>query len=315
VSAAAGGLPALCAESGGLQNIFFCLIFRTKPLFMKTPEYLLPAVLLVILIHPACKKSLPAAGGNTLEKTVVTASGTTESTQTDLFVYNNQNQLAESIVSSSGASVTGSDTVTFQYDASDRLTSFIQGSPIGPLCRYDLGYNGKGQIVTATAAPLLPNYSFQSFSYGYNAEGQLTSDSVLGQPNFASPSLVVMQYDIYTYDENGNVVADSGYLSTNISPFGPPFASTGVTNYQYDTHINPYYNMGIPLAAPVLGYAQVLSKNNVVSVSSTYSSMRPYGFSYSYYSNARPHTQVLVSTGTGGTGNAQSTYTTEYFYQ
>jgi YD repeat-containing protein len=282
---------------------------------MKIPKCLLPAVLLVILIHPACKKSLPAAGGNTLEKTVVTASGTTESTQTDLFVYNNQNQLVESIMSSTGTGLAGSDTVTFQYDASGRLTSFIQGGPTGPLCRYDLGYNSNGQIVTATAAPLLPDILFQSFSYGYNAEGQLTSDSVLEQALVASPSLAVVQYDVYTYDENGNVIADTVYLSSNTPPFGLPFAAAGITHYQYDTHVNPYYNMGIPLAAPVLGYAQVLSKNNVVSVSSTYSSTRPYGFSYSYYSNARPRTQVLVATGTSGAGGAQTTYTTEYFYQ
>jgi hypothetical protein len=282
---------------------------------MKTPKCLLLPLLFIILVYPACKKSLPAAGGNTLEKTVVTASGTTESTQTDLFVYNNQNQLVESIMSSTGMGLAGSDTVSFQYDVSGRLTSFIQGSPIGPLCRYDLGYNSSGQIVTATAVPLLPDYSFQNYSYGYNAEGQLTSDSVLEQPLLASPDLAVMQYDVYTYDENGNVIADTSYGSTNVSPFGPPFAEGGVTHYQYDTHINPYYNMGIPLAAPVLGYAQVLSKNNVVSVSSTYSSTRPYGFSYSYYSNARPRTQVLVSTGTSGAAGAQTTYTTEYSYQ
>lgn len=280
---------------------------------MKTPASPLLAALLIVLIHTACKKSLPAAVGNTLTKTATSTAGNAQSMQIDTFIYNNQNQLAVVITGIIGSS--GGDTVSFQYDASGRLTSFIPGSwPLGyPLFRYDMGYNSSGQLVTATAVPLVPGYSTESYSYGYNAAGQLTSDSVLEQPLLASPALAVTVYDTYTYDENGNLIVDSSYRSTNASPFGPPFAAQSGAHYTYDTHVNPYYNMGIPLAAPVLENFQILSKNNVVSVLSTTPLSMTTSFSYSYYSNGRPRTQALFSAGVNG--NPPLNYTTEYFYQ
>jgi hypothetical protein len=68
---------------------------------MKTPAYLLLPALLTLLVLPACKKSLPAAGGNRLTKTTISATGNAQALQIDSFVYNNQNQLT-AFISASG---------------------------------------------------------------------------------------------------------------------------------------------------------------------------------------------------------------------
>jgi hypothetical protein len=263
-------------------------------------------LLLGLLIIAACKKgSLPDAGGNTLIKTVLTIPGTRS---VDSFVYNGQ-QLAEMICS--GTNPSFGDTITLQYDVSGRLASWTQrNNGVGGLVTYQLSYNASGRIVKEIAVPQLSNYGYSDYSFAYDAKGQIIADTVFAQHLAGVPSVGIMAYDNWTYDDKGNAIADQGFNSTNTSLVGPPFAAGFTITYRYDDQVNPYYNAGIPFFS-LFGFGpQLLSPNNQVSGESNSNSL-PYTYSYAYFSNGRPRAQTIEVHGSGG----PETQTTSYFYQ
>lgn len=213
----------------------------------------------------ACKKSaLPAADGNTLNRTVSTISGTSSS-ETDSFGYDGQQRLAEMISYGTNPPLTPTfaDTVTLQYDASGRVLSWT--SIVG----------GLGKVVT--------------YELSYDALGRLVTDSIFAQHLVGIPSAGIMAYDNWTYDETGNAIADEYFASSNANLIGAPFAAGVTTNHRYDNnHVNPYYHAGIPFFCNAYQGAQLLSPNNGVG-------------DIAYYSNGRPRiesTPVYGATGT-----------------
>jgi YD repeat-containing protein len=278
---------------------------------MKHHIYLL---LLSLWIIPACKKSaLPVAGGNTLNKTVVTISGT--STQSvDSFVYDGQQRLAE-IISSGIDDLNNpiADTVTFQYDAFGRVLSWsLTIGGVGRAVNYELSYDGNGRLVKELAVPQQTDLECSDYTFSYDAGGQLVSDTVYAQHLAGIPSAGIMGYDNWTYDETGNAITHQFFASSNSNLIGAPFTAGGVTDtYRYDNQVNPYYHAGIPFFCNDFGGAQLLSPNNLVGDSpSGTSTESPYTLSYAYYSNGRPRVQTTAVYTSG-----PATQTTRYFYQ
>lgn len=279
---------------------------------MKSPKLLL---LLSLWIMPACKKTtLPAAGGNILNKTTVTLTGQSYSQAVDSFVYDGQQRLAEIIYSGSNSfSASFTDTVTMQYDASGRMSSWtmIIGGQ-GMVITYELSYDGNGRLVKATAVPLLPNIAYSDYSFAYDAQGHLVADTAYLQHLAGVPSPGIMSYDNWTYDDNGNAIADQPFVTTNAFLGGAPFTGGITDTYQYDNRVNPYYQAGIPFFSFGSFGPQLLSPNNQVGGTTTdTSALSPYTFSYSYYSNGRPKVQNFAWIASGD-AFAQ---TTAYFYQ
>jgi len=289
----------------------FFAVLLSKRWSMKKPLYLL---LLSLWLIPACKKSsLPVAGGNTLNKTVVTISETS-TLSVDSFVYDGQQRLAEVIFSGANPPFNTSfaDTTTLQYDASGRVLSVtvITGSQ-GAIVTYELSYDGNGRLVKAMAVPL-PNYAISDYSFAYDAQGHLVTDTLYANHLVGVPSAGIMNYDNWTYDENGNAVSDQLFTSSNTGNIGAPFTAGGTTTYRYDTHVNPFYHAGIPFF--VVGFDNILglSPNNLVgSAPSGASSGSPYTLSYAYYSNGQPRVQTTAVYGASG----MVTQNTAYFYQ
>ena len=276
---------------------------------MKKPLLLLLLSLSAML---ACKKNaLPTAGGNTLSKTELTVVGTTTSQIVDSFVYDGQQRLTEVVYTGVNPTYTGS--VTLQYDASGRVASWTMATDgPGKMVEYDLSYDGNGRVVKATAVPLLTNYEFSDYSFAYNAQGQVVTDTVFAQHTAATTSAGIMTYDNFTYDANGNAIADQLYSSSNSNLVGAPFTATVASTYSYDSRVNPYYHAGIPFFGPYGFGPQLLSPNNLVGGTSTgTSALSPYTYSYSYYSNDRPREQRSTVTVASGT----QTQTTTYYYQ
>jgi hypothetical protein len=276
---------------------------------MKNPLLLLPLSLCAML---ACKKSaLPTAGGNTLSKTELTVIGTTTSQIVDSFVYDGQQRLTEVIYSGLNPTYTGS--ITLQYDASGRVASWTMANDgPGKMVEYDLSYDGNGRLVKAMAVPLLTNYEFSDYSFAYNAQGQLVTDSVFGQHTAGTPSAGIMSYDNFSYDANGNAIADQLYSSSNSNLIGAPFTAGPVSTYRYDNRVNPYYHAGIPFFSAFGFGPQLLSPNNLVGGTSTGTgALSPYTYSYSYYNNDRPREQTSTVNVSSGT----QTQTTAYYYQ
>jgi hypothetical protein len=277
---------------------------------MKNHVYLL---LLSLWLIPACKKSaLTVAGGNTLDKTVMTIPGTPLIQYVDSFVYDGQQRLAEVIYSGSDPAPFA-DTVTLQYDVSGRVASWtmIFGGQ-GRVITYELSYDGNGRLVKSMAVPLLPNYDFSDYSYAYNTQGQLVTDTVFAQHGAGVPSPGIMSYDNWTYDENGNAIADQLFVSSNTGLVGAPFTAGIPDTYRYDTQVNPYYHAGIPFFSNYGFGPQLLSPNNLVGgTTSGTSALSPYTYSYAYYSNGRPRVQTTAVYGASG----METQTTAYFYQ
>jgi hypothetical protein len=275
---------------------------------MKNPIFLLPLSLCAML---ACKKNtLPAAGGNTLNKTELTVVGTTSSQIVDSFVYDGQQRLAEVIYSGINPTYTG--TITLQYNASGRVASWtMANNGPGKIIDYELSYDGNGRLVKATAVPL-PNYAFSDYSFAYNAQGQVITDTVFAQHLAGIPSTGIMSYDNWTYDENGNAIADQLFTSSSSSLVGAPFTASAASTYQYDTQVNPYYHAGIPFFSTYGFGPQLLSPNNLVGgTTSGTSALSPYRYSYSYFSNGRPKVQTSAVSVASGT----QTQTTAFFYQ
>jgi YD repeat-containing protein len=280
---------------------------------MKHPLYLI--LLLSICIIPACKKSaLPVAAGNTLNKTVTTISGTSI-LSVDSFVYDGQQRLVEVIFSGANPPFNTSfaDTVTFQYDASGRALSWtLTTGGVGRVVNYELLYDGNGRLVKELAVPVQTNIEFSDYSFAYNAQGQLVTDTVYAQHLAGIPSAGIMSYDDWTYDENGNAIADQYFSSSNTNLIGAPYSAGFTTRYRYDNQVNPYYHAGIPFFCNTFGGAQLLSPNNLVGgTPSGTSTGSPYTFSYAYFSNGRPRVQTAAVAGASGS----VTQTTDYFYQ
>jgi hypothetical protein len=123
-----------------------------------------------------------------------------------------------------------------------------------------------------------------------------------------------MGYDNWSYDENGNAVADQYFGSSNSNLIGAPFTAGGTSTYRYDNRVNPYYHAGIPYFCNAFEGTQLLSPNNLVGgTTSDTAALSPYTFSYSYFSNGRPRVQTSAVYGSGGVLN--QTQTTSYFYQ
>ncbi len=278
---------------------------------MKNSVFLL---LLSLWIIPACKKSaLPVAGGNSLNKTVATISGT-PFLSVDSFIYDGQQRLAEMIFSGvDDLNNSIADTVTLQYDASGRVLSWtLIISGVGNVVNYELSYDGTGRLVKELAVPLETDLECSDYSFAYDTKGQLVTDSVFAQhlPGIASAG--IMAYDNWTYDETGNAIADQYFASSNTNLIGAPFTAGVTSTYRYDNRVNPYYHAGIPYFCNAFGGAQLLSPNNLVGgTASGTSAVSPYSFSYAYYSNGRPRAQTAAVFGASGT----ETQTTMYFYQ
>ncbi len=273
-------------------------------------------LLLSLWIMPACKKSaLPGAAGNTLNKTVTTISGTSFSRSVDSFVYDGQQRLAEVIYSGiDDFNNSIADTVTFQYDASGRELSLtlITGG-VGKVVNYELSYDGNGRLVKELAVPLQTDLECSDYSFAYDAQGQLVDDSIYAQHLAGIPSAGISGYDNWTYDENGNPIADQSFGSSNTNYVGAPYTAGGTTKYRYDTQVNPYYHAGIPFLCNGFDFTQLLSANNLVGGTppSGASWGLPYTYSYAYYSNGRPRVQNAA----WSDANGPLTQTTEYFYQ
>lgn len=272
----------------------------------------IPLLLLSLWIIPACKKNaLPSASGNTLNKTVQTISGTSPSQTVDSFIYNGQQRLSELVLSGSNPSFV--DTVTFQYDASGRMLSWILTiDGLGRVGSYELSYDGNGRVVKATAVPLLAGYAFSDFSFAYNTQGQLVADSTYAQHLAGIPSSGIMSYENWTYDGNGNAIADQYFSSSNLDQIGAPFKAGVTVQYRYDNQVNPYYHAGVPLFTNGFGNVQLLSPNNLVGgTTSDPSSAPPYTYAYAYYSNGLPRVQTSAWSSQGAT----YTGTTVFSYQ
>lgn len=269
-------------------------------------------LLLGLCILSACKKnSLPGAGGNTLSKTVVTLSGNSSFVSVDSFVYDGQQRLLQIINSVSNPR--GGFTVTLQYDASGHVASWTESSSgLGKFVRYELSYDGSGHVVKARAVPLLSNFEISDYSFAYNSAGQVAADTVFAGHLADSTGSGIVNYDVFTYDKNGNVATDQQYASTNSNLIGAPFKVTATYSYQYDTHVNPYFHVGIPFYAS-LGFGPLLlSPNNVVVTTTTDpNAISPSRYSFAYYSNDRPRVQTTAVNG----GSGMETQTTAYYYQ
>jgi hypothetical protein len=304
-------------NSQGINGLAKCISFSYFNANLWSMKNILFLLLLSLWILPACKKSaLPAASGNTLNKTVMTISET-PGQSVDSFVYDGQQRVAEMIVSGSNPpfDTAFADTTTFQYGASGRVLSWtlITGG-VGKVVTYELSYDGNGRLVNELAVPLAPNYAFPDYSFAYNAQGQLIADTFYADHLAGIPSAGITDYDIWSYDENGNAIADQYFASSNTNSVGAPFTGGGVNTYQYDNRVNPYYHAGIPYFCNAFEGAQLLSPNNLVGgTTSATAALSPYTFSYSYYSNGRPRLQTSTLYGSGGTPNL--TATTAYFYQ
>jgi YD repeat-containing protein len=279
---------------------------------MKNTVFLL---LLSLCIIPACKKSaLPVAGGNTLNKTVQAISGTS-TLSVDSFVYDGQQRLAEIICS--GIDDLGNpiaDTITFQYDASGRVLSWILiGGGVGREVSYELSYDGNGRLVNELAVPQQTDLACSDYSFAYDARGQLVTDTIYAQHLAGIPSAGIMSYDNWTYDETGNAIADQLFTGSNPDLVGPPFTAGVPSTYRYDNQVNPYYHAGIPFfCSAAFEGVQLLSPNNLVGGTASGASVQsPYTFSYAYYSNGRPREQTTAVYGATG----PVTQTIRYFYQ
>ena len=276
---------------------------------MKYPPFFL---LLGLCVISACKKnSLPAAGGNTLNRVVMTFSANPAYEVVDSFVYDGQQRLSQII--NSFFNPNGADTITLQYDASGRVASWTESSGgQGKFVRYDLSYDGNAHLVKATAVPLLSNFAISDYSFSYNAAGQLAADTVFAQHLVDSTSTGITNYDLFTYDKNGNVVTDRAFVTDNSNHVGAPFKNVATYSYQYDTHVNPFYHTGIPFYATFGLGPQLLSPNNVVVMTNTDpQAISPSRYSYGYYSNDRPRLQTTTVNG----GSGLETQTTAYYYR
>jgi hypothetical protein len=276
---------------------------------MKNHIYL---ILLSLLVIPACKKSaLPAAGGNTLNKTVLTLPGYFQSV--DSFIYVGQQRLAEIISASSDlvARTLVVDTITFQYDASGYVSSWTQTiGAQGKVITYELSYDGNGNLVKALAVPVMSDIEFSDFSFAYDAQGHLVSDSVFAQHLAGIPSAGIMSYDDYTYEEDGNVASMQSFGSRNTGGVGAPFTAGFLYKYSYDSGVNPFYHSGIPFYCYNFEGTQLLSRNNQVG-GTTKGTSTPSPYIYAYFSNGLPREQ----TASWSTSNGTVTQSTEYFYQ
>ncbi|HTR28731.1 MAG TPA: RHS repeat domain-containing protein [Puia sp.] len=275
-------------------------------------KYLFVLLLPGLSVISACKKSaLPAAGGNMLNKTELTVPGYAQ--LVDSFVYDGQQRLVEIISASSDfvAYTLVIDTITFEYDASGRVASWTQiiGTQ-GKVITYELSYDGSGRLVKALAVPVMNNIEFSDFSFAYDAEGRLVSDSVFAQHLAGIPSVGIMSYDNYTYDGNGNVASMQTFGSTSF--VGAPFTAGVRNTLSYDNRVNPFYHSGIPPYCGNVTVTGLLSPNNQTGGTTTsVAALSPYTFSYAYFSNGRPRMQTTPVYGVRGT----VTQTTEYFYQ
>lgn len=106
-------------------------------------------------------------------------------------------------------------------------------------------------------------------SYAYDTKGRLVIDSTFTGISISNPfNRIVTYYDMYTYDNNDNMVQvdEAHYYQGNITHH--------VSTAQYDNGLNPFKNLGFVmyLACRV---PFIVSKNNVLLP----------GYTYEYYNN------------------------------
>ncbi len=136
--------------------------------------------------------------------------------------------------------------VTFGYDAGKRLTGTTDTSPGGNTLTTSLGYDAASELTNVTSVDTTTSVTLASYTYGYNAGGELTSvqdnqgdsltygyDSV-GELTSATGTLAGSSYSAsYSYDPNGNRTMPGYETGT-----GNELLSDGTYSYTYDNEGN-----------------------------------------------------------------------------
>lgn len=213
------------------------------------------------------------------------------------------------------------DTLSYGYNA-DSLPTTISYSPAGQLgLSQVLGYNGLQQLAsdTLTAAS---GATIASASYGYDPNGNLTSQATTGYAGAASTSYGYNQASeltstttgatttSYGYDADGNLT-QAGGTSYAYNSQDQPVSSTGpagTTSYAYTL------SGALASVTPPSGNAQAYTSNAYGQTSTA-----PGGISYAYDALGRLATRTTSSatatfaySGAGGT--VASDGTTSYTY-
>jgi RHS repeat-associated protein len=147
-------------------------------------------------------------------------------------------------LTSLGLSVSGTldAQVTFGYDAASRLTGVTRSSPGGSSISASLSYDNANELTNITYSLANMTMTLARYSYGYNAADELTSyqdnnSSSLtygydadGELTSATGQLNGGNYSVsYSYDANGNRTM-SGYQTGT----GNELLSDGMYSYTYD---------------------------------------------------------------------------------
>lgn len=204
----------------------------------------------------------------------------------------------------------GKDSVLYQsffYDQ-DKLISIKDSDNNGHLSAITLECNAGGKLVIVKKTPpnavhffmeegrdslvydndlirkkISVNYSTASFitnAYAYDAAGRLIADTVYDYTKNEA-----MSYTSFTYDGNDNVVKLEFFHKTGSGIY----LSHSITTASYDSQINPWHNLNVPVYFISIGDNFLISRNNVKTITnSEYYTNGTLNYEYEYNSNGLP---------------------------
>jgi YD repeat-containing protein len=261
---------------------------------------LIPVCLIAMAV--SCKKNnAPNAGGSTLDKIILTYSGSTAA-DTAWYKYDPQNRLI-SVTQTQGPN-NGSFSYSFSYDPGGKLSGYAQSNTaIGSVDSYAFQYDNNGRIIKSTGTPLEANLQVDDFAYSYDGQGRLAADTQLFQQNHA-----IITYHTYVYDANNDIIKEDQFEKVNGS-LQLTWESTSV----FDNKANPFAAIRIPLFMMFNDPSMLSANNTVHRQSNNLTTPSAVGntdiSSYAYYSNG------LIWRRVGSNPATTNTSTQEYHYK
>ncbi len=246
----------------------------------------------VSLLIAACTKDNPvSAGGSRLTMTI---GRWHDSAGYAYFYYDQQNRLA-SIVDSENTNHS-KRFASFVYAATGKLVESIYTNDVNSTVAQDSFWYDDDHIIKKTYSDSWNNSGNITFSY--DGQGRLTGDT-----SYNNRTGNVFGFTDYTYDEDDNIVS----WQEHHDELGV-MKSWGIASASYNSSINPYYDLGVPLFV-ITRDNSILSKHLRKQV--MYYDGTILHFVYEYYPGGNVKRLTSISTQNGYTDST----TLEFFYQ
>ena len=249
-------------------------------------------LLVVSLLIAACTKdNLVSPGGSRLTMTIWRWH---DSAGYAYFYYDPQNRLA-SIVDSENTNHS-KRFASFVYDATGKLVKSIYTNDVNSIVAQDSFWYDNDHIVRKTYLDSWNNTGNIRFSY--DGQGRLTGDT-----SYANITGNIYGFTDYTYDQDDNMVS----WQEHHDELGV-MKSWGITSATYNSSINPYYDLGLPLFV-ITRDNSILSKHLRKQVTDYNGTIQ--NFTYEYYPGGNVKRLTSISSQSGHTDST----TLEFFYQ